>query len=556
MIAVPARISKSHGPRRAAFRTRPFSPAILGFAAVPFFCADALGDPTPGAQRLDQGELRLLESRHPHAFEQFEAGQRLFASGDAARAAEFFRRAAAEAPESPLVARRSCEALAAIGAREEALADCQRAIAKGSSVLDLRATVGALMSGSRAPTTDDVGQALLFARAVRNSAPNEPWGYAAECDIAVRLGDARMFDDCLEELRDVAPRSDETRHFEAIAASHSHQRWVRLGWFLILISCVVTAIDAVRRARRRARSAVGIGVAALVLSSLLAVVPKVASASEATRPASSSPSSTGLGDWPIDDQNPTASVPTPEQRDKNPLQFGYFLIDVAQKADDAAKQGNHRAAMEYYRALTLAVPDRSVAFGKLCTEYEALGDREHALRSCADALGKPGAQDTDFAHYVHVVFEKHGALDEREVASVDGVVQHLRKAEGSDAFTEELACELAVRIDDVHRLEGCAAALAASAPNEPSTVSFEWALAISRGDAKAAEAWVERAKALHVGPDVVARMEQATRTLSSSWRRHIPGRGALWAVSGALLLVAIVIAVVSVRRRRLVTSTS
>ena len=47
----------------------------------------------------------------------------------------------------------------------------------------------------------------------------------------------------------------------------------------------------------------------------------------------------------------------PKQRDGNPLEFGYFVQDLLAKAEIATKKQDHQAAIRYYRALAIGVPD-------------------------------------------------------------------------------------------------------------------------------------------------------------------------------------------------------
>src|SRR6185295_19190649 len=71
-------------------------------------------------------------------------------------------------------------------------------------------------------------------------------------------------------------------------------------------------------------------------------------------------------EFPIDLANPEASVPDVAKRNAKPLEFGYYLQDLIALGDDAMKRGDHGAAAHFFSAFAMAVPDRSVAFSKLC----------------------------------------------------------------------------------------------------------------------------------------------------------------------------------------------
>ena len=66
--------------------------------------------------------------------------------------------------------------------------------------------------------------------------------------------------------------------------------------------------------------------------------------------------------------------------------------ELIARAEAASQRGDHAAAVRYYRAVASAVPERAVAFSKLCKAHEALGEVQEAIRSCRKALGKGGAE--------------------------------------------------------------------------------------------------------------------------------------------------------------------
>ena len=67
-----------------------------------------------------------------------------------------------------------------------------------------------------------------------------------------------------------------------------------------------------------------------------------------------------------------------------------------------------------FGALAKAVPDRSVSYGKMCAAYEALGERDHGLESCRDALGRQGVRVEDFSRYVRLLLDHQGPATSAE----------------------------------------------------------------------------------------------------------------------------------------------
>src|SRR6476620_580075 len=96
------------------------------------------------------------------------------------------------------------------------------------------------------------------------------------------------------------------------------------------------------------------------------------------------------GSFPIDDAAPEIAVPTVAQRNASPLDFASYLMELGERADRATQRGDHLTAAKYLRAVTLAVPERSIGFSELCRAYEEAGDKAQALSACAAALQKSG----------------------------------------------------------------------------------------------------------------------------------------------------------------------
>jgi tetratricopeptide (TPR) repeat protein len=503
-------------------------------------------------ERIDEDDVAALRAGNPHALELVEKGEALALAGDVAGAAELFRDATTHAPRSALSARRLCEALTALGRRDEAIAACDRAIASPGSALDMRAMVRALMSGPEAPTPADVATAMTLMRKAQTDMPLAPWGYAAACDIAQRLGDRNMLEDCLHQLQRWAPDHYETTRALAAASAlrPSWRTW--LGWLAIAALCMGTLVHALwlAIARQRVRARAVATVAGLFV--LLALPGRArAQAVSAGAPSGADRPFIGMSKWPVDDSNPESSIPDVTKRNRDPLEFGYWLMDLTEKAERAAKRGDHQTALKEYGVMAKLVPDRSIPYAKMCDSYEALGDRAKAIDSCATALTLTGVTVNDYVRYVHLVLAKKGTLDAKEVADVTAVIDHMRTDPAGGAAADEVDCELGVRIADTPRLQGCTAALAARAPDDPKTISFQWALALQEGEYAQAKRLVERAKATPMAPAGIQQMAQATATAESSHQWRV----VVWTVA-LLLLAAAAVAAGFVAWRRSDVSTA
>jgi hypothetical protein len=255
-------------------------------------------------------------------------------------------------------------------------------------------------------------------------------------------------------------------------------------------------------------------------------------------------------DFTIDDRDPERNVPSEAERNAKPIDFGNYLMALADKAEDAAKRGDHLSEAKYYGALAKAVPDRSVAFAKRCAAYEQLGQRDNAEQSCVQALSRSGVTVDDFVHYVRVVLSQRGSLSKAQVAGADAAIAHLQAAAPKLPVGAELGCDLGARLNDGKRLARCTAELRKLAPNDLKTISYEWAFAMGRGDLTEAERLIERAKRVGMQPAGIARMQEAVRVAAPSpWRRlrETPTAAVLAAGGVSALLIALSLAV---RRRR------
>ncbi len=256
--------------------------------------------------------------------------------------------------------------------------------------------------------------------------------------------------------------------------------------------------------------------------------------------------------WAVDEADPAQSVPPPAERDRDPLQFGYFVADLVEKGEAATARGDHAQAAKLYAALAKAAPNRSLPWGRLCRSYEALGRRDDAIASCRAALGREGVTALDGARFVRLLLAKPGPLAPGDEADARAVVAHLATegSKGADAAAVDAAtCELALRLEDLKLLGGCAERMTARAPEAPETISFLWALALRRGDRGEARRLVEKAEAAGVKPEGIRAM-QAALDAPGRWSAASAGPSTPWlALLAGVTLAAAGAARVAARRR-------
>jgi len=508
--------------------------AALVAAGLPWSAAHA--EPIKRHQ-VDAQEMTNERVLRPHVADLIEQGEAALEKCDLENAVEFFRRATEGSPHGALAYRRQCQALTALGRRDEAMAACQKAVANQGSGMDLRAYVAAIVSAP--PTSTELANAFGLAKRARDIMPLEPWGYAAQCDIARRLGDIDMLNQSFEELRHVAPDHDETERVAAVLAAARHPWRFAIAWATIGLLFLATIVHAVRQSARRAREA---AVAIAILASTVALSSRAYAedgAAEGRRAGS-------LSQWQINDADPVASVPPPPQRDANPLEYGYFIMDLSDRADQATRRGDHAAAVKYWEALVKAVPDRSIGYSKLCESYEALGDWEKAVGACKATLYHEGVLVKDYARLVAVVLEKRKPLEVAEVEDLDKILERVRKMESGREVADELSCDIGVRLGDVPRLDQCTRALAASAPDHPRTIYFQWTLALLKKNYDEARRLIVGAKAAGTSPERLQQMEKATTAASSVWQRM----KRRWPIAGGGVLVAFIGIALTLRAAR------
>jgi tetratricopeptide (TPR) repeat protein len=490
----------------------------------------------PGDPYEDQ-ERSTLRERDPKSAALLERGESLLAGGQAKEADEIFRQVETASPECSIAWRRDCEALMALGQQKEALQACSKTLEREPGGAAVRALVSALVDGPAAPTPTELFQALLLTSTENRRSPGGVTVAAAACDIAERMGDVVMLRRCAEVLERVAPEDPATRRAEELLAARCPPARFWIGWFTIAAAVVLTVAHAVRRSVRRLPRRSAVSAVALVCAAI-GSLPAIARADD--------PQGHWLSKWPVDDEHPEKSIPSEKDRNADPLQFGYWLQDVALKGEHASKTGDHLAAAKYYNVLALAVPERAIGYTKTCDEYEAAGERDKAINACAEALLHDGLLVKDYTHFVHLMLGKPGKLTEKDIGALTQVLAHMREDPGGRDFADALECEVGTRTANLAQLRECTAALAARAPNSPETISYEWALAVQEGNFTEAQGILERAKTAGVPAESLENMKRTMERQAN--RRYL--QLALITLALVMAIGAAGVALRNARRRR------
>lgn len=504
---------------------------------------------------VDEAELKRLRDQRPHVADLLERAEREAMAGRPTEALGLLDAAVKEFPFSPLVNRRRCQVLTVLGERAEAVDACRQALEESPTPLALRAMIRAYLEGGPSLSASDLHQALIFATSEQQRRPMGVWGYALLSQIAERIGDEAMLEYCAGEMLRVAPDDAATRHVLALLRP---RWWVTAAWLAIVAAIVGTLGHVVWSALRRVRQGSTSAVLASVLALATAAAPSSARAD--TSPPASSADPTGkppltaqevkaeeAKKWAINDDDPASNIPGEALRMRNPLAFGDWLGDVADRGLKASKQGDHDKAVKYFKALAIAVPDSAPPFGKLCEEYEALGRREDGITACALTLVRDGVRLDDYDRYVRLVLGRPGRLSAKDLATLLDVVDHVRKdPDAGELPAERLTCDIGMKTQDAKYLSECSAMLKKAAPNDPRTLAYEWSLAMVNHRYDDAWGIIARAKAAGLKADTIAEMESATKSELQRRHRFI----LLAATSATLLLAAAGVVAFVVRRRR------
>jgi tetratricopeptide (TPR) repeat protein len=213
----------------------------------------------------------------------------------------------------------------------------------------------------------------------------------------------------------------------------------------------------------------------------------------------------------VDRADPERSIPSLAAQNADPFAFAEYLQGLIAEAEAATAAGAHDRAARFYRTLSRAVPDRSVAFSKLCGSLLAAGHTGEAIAACQNALSREGAVVNDFITYVRLALAQPGSRSPIELGAIRDAINHLESqtAPESKLAGHHLRCELGLTLPGIEDLQSCTGGLAAIAPDDPKTVAFAWALAMRQERREEARQLYQRARAVNLPAAGLERMERA-----------------------------------------------
>jgi tetratricopeptide (TPR) repeat protein len=486
----------------------------------------------PRRHQLDDQDLETMAAASPEAAKRFAEGEQRLAVADLKAAEAAFAAVRALVPMSGLAARRHAQVLTELGRKSEAIAACKQALIASRTGIDARACVATLMVGSGQPTVDEVAEALRLATWAKRLA-DQPFGDASLCEIAYRIGDDGMLQHCVDSLQALAPEHYETRRWAAAVPETSQwPRW--LGWCGVALAGLGTLAHWLRAlVARRARAALPAAAALIVLafcSPARAEEPPPASSIEKLQELPKDPEEQKKVHWqlsskfPINPDAPETSVPSIEARNKAPLEFGYYLQDLAAEGAGAERKQQFGVAARYWATLVKAVPDVATGYRRACKAYEQAGDLAKAIEYCAGALNQHDVQLDDFGQHARLVLLKR-TLDPNDIVDLDAMVKHLQESKdgqpGLSLAGAHIACELGLRLEDKKRLDACTKTLAQGAPQDPKTLSFRWSYAMLRRDYGEARSLIADLKKAGMPDTAIQKLTTATADASAWWRRPV-----------------------------------
>jgi len=494
----------------------------------------------PAWHPVDTSELARVRAETPKAAELFDQAEASLRAGDLQAAERTLKEARVIQRNSYLLGRRHCQVLTELGQQDEALEACAVSNSMGTA-MDSRAFVGALMASRGSPRPRELVQAVRQALSARRL-QNQPFGEAAICDIAYHIGDDALLNSCVKELQAMAPDNFETKRWQGVQRqSPAWALW--LGWLTLGSIILATIGHAVwrwvrRPARPRATSAVA--------AALFLVVSAFGGAAKADEPAAEHQAHWQLSSFPIKWDDPESQIPSIEDRNRAPLQFGYFLQDLSVEALKAERLGNWAAAVKFWRANAKAVPDAAVGFSKACRAYQMLGETAQAIDFCAKAINLEGATVEDYLRYAELVASKPAELSQVDIEDLDAMMKHLRETDAA-VPAAVVECRLGVKLQDRARLGRCTQVLGKASPQDPRTMTFQWSYAMLRKDYGEAKRLVAAMEKTTMNRQALAQARDATAQASAWWRR--PLTDWRYAVALGLLLAGAAAGTLLARRR-------
>jgi hypothetical protein len=209
------------------------------------------------------------------------------------------------------------------------------------------------------------------------------------------------------------------------------------------------------------------------------------------------------------------------------------MVPVWERAN-AARDARHAAeARAGYAQITKAVPAFDAAHRRLCSVAES---REAALASCRLALTLKDSWENNSARASILMQEPAGRAEARRL------LDRAEMKAPSEASVLATQAHLAFEEQDGERFLRYADRLEHVAPGEPETLATGTLAALFRGDADAAQASLDRAKAKGVDPAAVASLQEMIDRLESRWTPQRVAKAFGLTIAAWLLVIAVLFA--------------
>ena len=203
-------------------------------------------------------------------------------------------------------------------------------------------------------------------------------------------------------------------------------------------------------------------------------------------------------------------IPSTAELDRDPLAAADLLLELSEKAERAEASNQPEAAVPYYLGLARLVPERALAFARLCRLYQQIEQHELALKSCKQAIGLPGVTLADYLRYASLLLQPvpDRELVDGEVAELDAVFAHLASQSSPSADAGWLMCRLGVKLESVERLQRCLDLLERTLPDANAALPYRFSLAMLERDFTRGRDLIQRAEESGLGPEVTGLMRR------------------------------------------------
>ncbi len=487
---------------------------MLAVAWVATFSQTARAHAQDDLTQEDHEGLAALSEADSGNADVLRRAQLAFARASWAEAAELYGSLPESDEGSRLPLRRRCQALTALGRREEALATCQRLLRLVvPNAADLQATVGALMLGDGRPTDEDLMAAQQMARRAEGIDPDGVWGHAARCAIAERVGDRAAAAACGARLRQLAPEHFLAKRFGDAARSEPSRA---LQLFLLAALGLGTLLTLAHALVTRRRVATGAMLAAALV--MACPLPAFAQAFGIVEEPATGPLYSGP---PSEQQHAAESEVLAFKEEAKRLQE---LTDKIASAEAAIleRQDWQAGVSTYVEVVTLA-PYCGKCWRRLCEGFGYLSEPVEGAHACRQAIASPDNNAWDRAMLVHHLLSGKSEAQPEVRAEARRYADEAVTMAPGERWGYDARCQLALRESDLPRLGACAKKLTELAPDDRKSLSLSFVVALGEQRFDAAEALIDRGEKGGLDAASVRAMRDELRARHKGLGRMLPG---------------------------------